>query len=345
MPYSQIRNALARLILLCALCFGVAGIAVAHPANVAGGRAKIKADGTFTMEARFDLLAYLAGATPVKVADAPMNALLDGPPENLQKALKIAEAKFARETALKADNGAGVIDSIQFPTLAQVQDWRDNGLPPRLPVMLVARLGGHFPAGARTVSFAVPPLLGTFVFSAEVENQEPFTQALENGAFSTPFLLLTGLPQPTPQAPGESPAALFKPKKQASAKAAPKSASKVASKVAPAKSKKSAPAKSAAVRTAATPQAKPPADKQKRQSDVAAVALPNSPAPGAPRQARVAMEPAPGNASKGAAKAPTRPAQAAPATAMGASGARNRRRPPRLSRQKTLAAGASRRIK
>ena len=249
MSHPRIHHVLVPLILLLALCLGAISNVSAHPANVAGGRARIKTDGTFTMEARFDLLAYLVGETPLKVADAPMNALLDGPPENLQKALKLAEAKFARETALKADNGAGTIDSIQFPTLAQVQDWRDNGLPPRLPVMLVTRITGHFPKGARTISFGVPPTLGTFVLSEEVENQEPFTQALENGALSTPFPLLTGLPQPTPQTPGESPAALFKPKKQAPPKVAPKATAT------PTKPNKNAPAKAPKAQAKPAPRA------------------------------------------------------------------------------------------
>ena len=279
MSHPRIHKALTPLILLLALCFGLINSASAHPANVAGGRARIKTDGTFTMEARFDLLAYMVGETPIKVADAPMNALLDGPPENLQKALKAAEAKFVRETALKADNGAGVIDSIQFPTLAQVQDWRDNGLPPRLPVMLVARIKGHFPDGAHTISFGVPPLLGTFVFTEEVENQEPFTQALENGALSTPLPLLTGLPQPTPQAPGESPAALFVPKKQAAPKAATPKQKAVAKPTVKAAKSQAKP--------------RPRATKRPRPAAVAAIAAPKPPKPGTRSQSRDSMNSAP----------------------------------------------------
>ena len=310
MSHPRIYHITVPLILLFALCFGAIGKASAHPANVAGGRARIKTDGTFTMEARFDLLAYLVGETPIKVSDAPMNALLDGPPENLQKALKLAETKFVRETALKADNGAGTIDSIQFPTLAQVQDWRDNGLPPRLPVMLVTRITGHFPAGARTVSFGVPPLLGTFVLSEEVENQEPFTQALENGALSTPFPLLTGLPQPTPQTPGESPAALFKPKKQAPAKVAPKAKAKATA--TPTKPKKSARAKAAKAQAKPTPRAK----SRPKRAAVAAIVPPKPPAAGAQFQTRVTTKPTPAQKPVNDAKVPLAPAPKASASDM-----------------------------
>ena len=228
MSHLRILRVLTPWLLLCALCYALGGVANAHPANVAGGRAKIASDGKFVMQARFDLLAYIVGQTPLRVADGPMNALLDGPPDALQKALKTAEAKFARETALKADNGAGTIDSIKFPTLAQVQDWRDNGLPPRLPVMLITEIKGHFPPGAKTISFGFPPVLGSFVFTEEVENQEPFTEGLDDGAFSTPFPLLTGFPAPTPQKPGESPAALYKPKKKTAAQTPKQTTAKTA---------------------------------------------------------------------------------------------------------------------
>ena len=289
MPPIKALRPLALLMLLWSLLLGASTEARAHPANVAGARAKIALDGTFVINARFDILAYIVGQPPLKVADAPMNALLDGPPENLKQALSDAQTRFAREMKVRADNGAGTIDSVEMPTLSQVQDWRDSGIPPRLPVMLTVNIKGHFPPGAQTVSLALPAVLGPTVVTIEIPTQEPFSQPLDAGAFSTP-LTLAAPPAPTPLPPTESPAALYKPKKvvpKVTAKPTPKPTAKAA--VAPkASAPKATPkptakaksvAKVAAVasgvskpRPPAKPQAKAPAPKTQGKDTAAAKA-------------------------------------------------------------------------
>ena len=256
MPPTEALRPLALLMLLWSLLIGASTTARAHPANVAGARAKVALDGTFVINARFDILAYIVGQTPLKVADAPMNALLDGPPENLKQALAGAQTRLARELKIQSDTGVGIVDAVEMPTLSQVQEWRDSGIPPRLPVMLTVNIKGHLAPGARTVSLAFPPMLGPTVVTIEIPTQEPFSQPLDAGAFSTP-LTLAAPPTPTPPPPTESPAALYKPKK-----VAPKAAAKPTPKPTP---------KAAVVPKSNAPTAKTTA-KAKSNAKVAAVA-------------------------------------------------------------------------
>ena len=60
-------------------------------------KAKIAVDGSFELRVRFDILAYCLDTTPAEVSDGAMNALLDGPPADLEA--KLADAK-ARGSAI-----------------------------------------------------------------------------------------------------------------------------------------------------------------------------------------------------------------------------------------------------
>lgn len=187
---------LALLVLLTAI-FGPGGVrCLAHPATIAAATAKVQADGHFQIEARFDLLAFALDDTTYRIGDGPMNALLDGPPEALQRQLANAEHRLRHDFEVSGGSGPGTLDAVLFPTVADVQAWCASGVKPRLPVMLPVIVQGHLPPDARSISFRFPEVLGTIVVTTEIPYQEPVSEPVEGGAFSTPVPLTAPMPAP-----------------------------------------------------------------------------------------------------------------------------------------------------
>ena len=185
--------------LLAALVMG-GGRCLAHPASIAAATAKVQADGRFAVQARFDLLAFVLDDTPQRIGDSPMNALLDGPAADLQAHLSEAEGRFRRDFQASGGSGPGVVDSVAFPSVADVQQWRDSGVKPRLPVTMTVTVSGHLPPGASSISLRFPDVLGMIVVTTEFPYREPVSEPVEAGTFSTPLPLIAALTVPAPEA-------------------------------------------------------------------------------------------------------------------------------------------------
>jgi len=159
----------------------------AHPTRVAEADAKLAPDGTVRLAVTFDVLAFALNDTPQRIADPPMNELLDGPAEVLQKSLADAQQRFVRHSALKADGHKCPLELRHFPTLADIQKWKDAGVNPRLPVMLELQAVGQLPATARSMTLQLPAVLGCVVLTIERPDLEPEADSLEEGEESTPL--------------------------------------------------------------------------------------------------------------------------------------------------------------
>lgn len=222
---SQLGTVLWALLALLLAVLGAGGSrCAAHPASIAAATAKVQPDGRFTVEARFDLLAFVLDDTPQRIGDAPMNALLDGPTSDLQAQLGAAEGRFRRDFQVSGGSGPGVVDAVVFPTLTDVQKWRDSGIKPRLPVTMTVTVQGHLPQGAASVSFRFPNVLGMIVVMTEFPYREPVSEPVEAGAFSTPLPLTVASPAPALTATPAVPAAKViapKPKRVAADMPAP----------------------------------------------------------------------------------------------------------------------------
>ncbi|MCW3061867.1 MAG: Membrane protein [Capsulimonas sp.] len=195
MPFPRApRRRFAILPALLALWIGLSGARCsAHTATFASATVKIGSDRTFTVETRFDLLAFALNDTPTRIGDAPMNALLDGPPQDLQTQLTEAAGRFRNDFQASG----GVVDSIAFPSLADVQAWRDSPIKQRLPLMETAIVTGHLNPDAKTIAVQFPPILGTVVVTTEVPYQEPISEPLDPGALSSAVSVTPGAPIPT----------------------------------------------------------------------------------------------------------------------------------------------------
>ena len=179
----------------------------AHPASIAAATAEVQPDGRFAVQARFDLLAFVLDDTPQRIGDGPMNALLDGPASELQAQLGAAGGRFQRDFQASGGSGPGVVDAVVFPSVEDVQRWRDSGVKPRLPVTMTVTVRGHLPPGAASASFRFPNVLGMIVVTTEFPYREPVSEPVEAGAFSTPLPLTAALLVPAPVTPAAPAAA------------------------------------------------------------------------------------------------------------------------------------------
>jgi hydrogenase/urease accessory protein HupE len=172
------------LFLLCLIGPGVNSV-LAHPGNIAAALAKVQTDGKFTVQFRFDLLAYAISELPNHVSDEPMLALLDGPPADLDSRLTEAKERFRKNFRVN-DSGPEAIDSITFPTAAEVKQSINKDDRIRLPVMGQVTVTGHLPPGARTIKFRFDEGLGTLVLTTEFPYEEPISEPVDAGTFSIP---------------------------------------------------------------------------------------------------------------------------------------------------------------
>ena len=201
-PRRAVVTFLAFALMTIVLALGGARCA-AHPANFASAGAKIQSDRAFTVQVRFDLLAFVLDDTPYRIGDGPMNALLDGPSDALQAQLTEAQQRFRTDFQVSG----GAVDTVAFPTVADVHTWRDSGIRQRLPVMQTVTMSGHLDPGAKTVAFRFPSVLGMVVLTTEVPYQEPISEPLDPGAISTPVDVTPGAP-PTPMVVTAPPSAV-----------------------------------------------------------------------------------------------------------------------------------------
>jgi len=160
--------------------------ALRHPANVPVARAKIKPDGTVDFRVRLDMLAYILQTPPENTLDPPMLALLDGSQDDLQKDLDASEDRFKQGLKIVGDNGPGVLDSIQFPTAKDIDQYEKDNPDTRLPVMMTIIMTCHFQPGVKTSSFKFPEALGSVVLTTEFPYTEPISESVDPGSASEP---------------------------------------------------------------------------------------------------------------------------------------------------------------
>jgi len=169
----------------------LAALVSAHPANIPVARAKVQVDGKINLEVTFDVLAFVLDQTPQIVLDAPMNALLDGPASDLQDRLNEARKRFLQGFNVGDAANGGVVDSVDFPSSADIHQVVDGGQLPRLPVMMTATLRCHLNPGVNKVSFHFAEVMGTVVVTTEFPYEEPTSESVDPGDSSTLLTLPT----------------------------------------------------------------------------------------------------------------------------------------------------------
>ncbi len=178
--------------------------ASAHLPAFSMATATIEPDGRYEVDLTFDVVAFALNQTSQATADAAMNQLLDGPETNLAAQVTAARQRFAREFAVLGDGVPGTLDTNVFPTLEDLQRYRDSPPTPRLPVMLMASLAGRLPPGARSVTFRFPPALGSVAMTVMRPVLSPASVIANPGLATDPVPLTPARPTVAPTIPEPS---------------------------------------------------------------------------------------------------------------------------------------------
>ena len=158
--------------------------ASAHPAYLTVAQATIKAGGEFQITMQFDTLAFALNDTSARIGNAPMEALLAGPPSALQAQLDEAKRRFIHGCEVVTDRGPAVVPAVVFPDAADVAAWCATSTPV-LPVTLPVRMTGHLPSGAGSVAFRFPFVLDQVILTVERPGEEPTAEPVDAGETST----------------------------------------------------------------------------------------------------------------------------------------------------------------
>jgi HupE / UreJ protein len=172
------------------LVFSIAFISVpawAHSPKVALAIITIEDDGRFSLNLTFDLPPFIFQVLPSKANDNVLNAWLDGSTEALIAGLAAAQARFQKEFTVTSDGVPGTIDTLTFPTVADVVRYRESPPTPRLPAMLMLSLEGHLPPRAHSVSFRFPSKLGDILGTVNLPNQAPIALLVNSDGITPPI--------------------------------------------------------------------------------------------------------------------------------------------------------------
>ena len=154
---------------------------------MAAAQVVIGSDGKFTLDLTFDLPPFVLNVTPSAATDPDMNAWLSGPTNSLAASLAAAQSRFAKEFTGVTDKGTGGVDKIAFPTVADLERYRESVPIVQLPVMLMLSLEGQLPAGARSVSFHFPAVMGIVAVTVNRPGQDPATLVAHSGEATAPI--------------------------------------------------------------------------------------------------------------------------------------------------------------
>lgn len=160
---------------------------LAHLSPIPVGTATIQADGKYTLDLTFDVMAFALDDFPENVADSAMNALLDGPERVLEERLAEARTRFQNGFSVLYSGKSGIVETLVFPSVADIARYKEAAPLPRLPVMLVLSLEGTLPEGARSVSFRLPAKLGAVALTVVRPDRPIGVLVVEPGEVTSPL--------------------------------------------------------------------------------------------------------------------------------------------------------------
>src|SRR5579859_5738242 len=168
-PSNWCRVSFLTLLVLCGSFLSASG----HLPTLATGTASIEPDGRFTLDLTFDVLAFALNERPQDATDDAMRQLLNGPTNALAASVADAKSRFESEFVVLADSKPGTVTALTFPTLEDVQRYKESIGVVQFPVMLVLSLEGRIATNAHSVSFRFPVKLDVVAFTVMRPFQPP----------------------------------------------------------------------------------------------------------------------------------------------------------------------------
>jgi len=169
----------------------------AHPAFLTAARALVKADGSVRLTLSCDILAFALNDTSARIGNEPMEALLSGPRENLERCLADGRGRLLRGVKLITDRGESAPVSVEFPTAKDIDAWKQGG-EPALPLVLEAKLTAALPPGAKSIALQFPEVLDRLILTVERPGEEGYSEPVDAGSVSTPLPIHLQGPAPAP---------------------------------------------------------------------------------------------------------------------------------------------------
>ena len=160
----------------------------AHLPSMAAAQVAIESDGKFTLDLTFDVPPFVLDVTPQAATDTAMNTWLDGPTSALAKSLEAAQSRFQTEFTVVTDQGTTSVEKIIFPTVADLERYKESVSFVQLPVMLMLSLEGHLPAETRSVSFHFPAVMGVVSVTVNRPGQTPVALVANSGEATRPLV-------------------------------------------------------------------------------------------------------------------------------------------------------------
>lgn len=186
---------LARVLVFVAILAASAPV-FAHPAVRCAAILKVDASGSATLSLRFDVPAFALNEEPLKIADEPMWAFVDGPHAEVERLLRDASGRLNRHVHVRTDGQDLPITLKSFPTLSDFEHWKSSvrtpGEKPRLPWMAEAVIvfdirtpsATHDAATPVQLTLRFPEVLGDIVLATEVPHAEAQAFVLKAGETS-----------------------------------------------------------------------------------------------------------------------------------------------------------------
>lgn len=154
---------------------------MAHPAVSAVAVVKVEPGGRVTVTLTHDALAFALNEQPLKIADAPMLALLSGPREDVGAAFADAKERMQSGLRVTVDGAAVPLSLVAWPQAEVALQWKAGHPSNPLGVKQDFVAVGAIPAGARGMSIQFPAALGDVVLLLDRPEVEPLTLPLAAG--------------------------------------------------------------------------------------------------------------------------------------------------------------------
>jgi len=153
---------------------------------MAAATVTIEADGRYALQLNFDVPPFVLATLPPATTDDAMNAWLDSPTNALAVSLTAAQTRFATAFAVLTEQGRGTLDTLHFPTVADLERCKESAPIVQLPVMLPLSVQGRLPARARAVAFQFPSVMGIVAVTVNRPGQPPATLVANAGETTEP---------------------------------------------------------------------------------------------------------------------------------------------------------------
>lgn len=183
----RIRTLIAVVLVVLAPLVAARGAVAFHPPVPTVGLVNVEPGGEVTVRLVHDALAFALNDTSVRVGDAAMYALLDGPDSEIEEAFTDGVARLKVGLRLAADGRPLAFEVIESPSLVGVKEWLKDHPDRRLPCKMDFAVRGRLPVGAKGLTVRFPEILSDVLVVIERPGLDASEVPLASAEVSPPF--------------------------------------------------------------------------------------------------------------------------------------------------------------